>query len=198
MVGFEEEEAERPSFYGRKIISAVDGKPKLHHPSWIRGLRTAANFGIILGASIIAIGTVAAVFTLRSVLAKFDTNVGTISTGLIFAVQIQVFNNLFDDFAIGLNDRENHRTDTEYVDALVLKVSLFQSIICYTPLFYIAFLKPFLPSLDPCVHSCMSELEVTVEIIFLFRLLWTTVSEVSRGCTLPLSLSRILLTFVCI
>ena len=42
------------------------------------------------------------------------------------AVQIQAMNALYSVVARTLNDRENHRTDTQYEDALIGKTFLFQ------------------------------------------------------------------------
>ena len=55
-----------------------------------------------------------------------DTPVGGPFCGFINAVQIFVLNSVYKTVAIGLNNYENHRTETEYEDALICKVFLFQ------------------------------------------------------------------------
>jgi hypothetical protein len=49
-----------------------------------------------------------------------------------------------------LNNRENYRTDTDYEDALIVKKFTFDFFNSYLCLFYIAFVKPFIPLLDSC------------------------------------------------
>jgi hypothetical protein len=78
-----------------------------------------------------------------------------------------------------LTDYENHRTDTEYEDALIAKTFVVQFFNCYTPLFYIAFVKPFIPTIDYCVGGdCMAELQVFLGAIFLSRLVLNNFLEV--------------------
>ena len=58
------------------------------------------------------------------------TVVADISAGLIY-----------ESIAVWLNDKENHRTDTEYNDGLIIKNFLFQFVNNYFILFYIAYLR---------------------------------------------------------
>jgi hypothetical protein len=66
--------------------------------------------------------------------------------------------------AVSLTDKENHRTDTEYEDALISKLFAFQFVNSYCSFFYIAFIKK--GAGDPCQGSCMSELSLALAIIF--------------------------------
>ena len=86
--------------------------------------------------------------------------------------------NYIGSIAIKLNDFENHRTDTEYEDALIGKTFVFQFINSFSALFYIAFVKPFIPELDPCLDSCMAELSTSLGTIFMTRLAVGSILEI--------------------
>ena len=56
-------------------------------------------------------------------------------------VLIMVFNYIYELIAIFLTEKELHRTQTGYDDALTLKIYLFQFVNYYASIFYIAFFK---------------------------------------------------------
>jgi hypothetical protein len=56
----------------------------------------------------------------------------------------QVLNAIYGSVAIALNDYENHRTDTQYEDALIAKTFIFQYVNSFASLFYISFVKPYM------------------------------------------------------
>jgi anoctamin-10/anoctamin-7 len=96
---------------------------------------------------------------------------GGIIASVANALQIQVFNGLYGNFAVLCTDFENHRTDTQYEDALIAKTFVFQFVNSFASLFYIAFVKPYIPEIDPCTgDNCMKELQVSLGTIFLIRL----------------------------
>lgn len=95
---------------------------------------------------------------------------GPIVAGIIMAVQIQVLNALYQDVAVKLNDYENHRTDTQYEDALIGKTFAFQFVNSFANMYYIAFVKPYIADIDPCVASCLVDLQAALGTIFLTRL----------------------------
>lgn len=92
-----------------------------------------------------------------SIDSKKGVLVGSILGGVINAVFISVTNGLYARLARKLNDWENHRTETQYEDSLIIKTFLFQAINSYISLFYIAFLKSasisLLPGHDEYCHD---------------------------------------------
>ena len=52
-----------------------------------------------------------------------------------------VFNYIYELIAIFLTEKELHRTQTGFDDALTLKIYLFQFVNYYASIFYIAFFK---------------------------------------------------------
>lgn len=135
-VGYEEEEQSRPQFKGETILSPVTGKPVLYFSRQERAKRSFKSQWIIMGLVFVVIIVIAAIFTLRIVIARFNVNAASISASLLIAIQIQVLNGYFGELAIKLNNYENHRTDTEYEDALIAKTFAFQFVNSYASLFY--------------------------------------------------------------
>lgn len=85
------------------------------------------------------------------------------------SAQIKVFNVVYGMLAAKLNDWENHRTETEYEDNLVLKIFLFQFINSYIAFFYIAFVNPVLTTPEDCLKvDCdfMGQLAVQLGTVF--------------------------------
>lgn len=71
-----------------------------------------------------------------------------------------MLNAIYGSIAIALNDYENHRTDTQYEDALIAKTFIFQYVNSFASLFYISFIKPYmqvrlftLDLLTPCAYK---------------------------------------------
>jgi len=176
MVGFEETEQTRPQFFGSPSRSPVNGRHYLYFSKVERLLRSIKSILIILGISLVVIATVAAIFAIRLVMNQSDTviagqNSGNVVSSILIALQIQLLNSLYGDFALSLNEHENHRTDTDFEDALIAKTFIFQFINSFSSLFYIAFVKPYILDIDPCFNdNCMEELQVTLGTIFLTRI----------------------------
>jgi hypothetical protein len=77
-------------------------------------------------------------------------------------------------YAEWANEWENHRTQTEFEDAMIFKVFLFQLFNNYAALFFIAFVKSSL--WDGCDSGdCMGELFDQMVSIFLVRFAMNTV-----------------------
>ena len=60
------------------------------------------------------------------------------------ALQIQFFNIIFNKIAVKLNNLENHRTQSDYENSLIMKSYGFQFMNSFFSLFYIAFLKTWI------------------------------------------------------
>ncbi len=182
MVGFEEEEQNRPQFSGEKILSPITGKPTLYFARSARARRAFFSQGVVVGLVLVVIATIACIFAIRIAIQSANFEIGgvpmaSIIASLLIALQIQFLNGFFGEIAIKLNNQENHRTDTEYEDALIAKTFAFQFVNSFASLFYIAFVKPFIPQIDPCAGSCMLELQTTLGTIFLTRLATGNLTE---------------------
>ena len=185
MVGFEENEECRPQFVGTQIPSPVDGEMFEYFPRNEFMKRFVISSTIVSGCILVVLGVVACIFVLKftlstmSVLVVGGTQTGGIIVSLVNAVQIQVLNLIYGSIAIALTDYENHRTETEYEDSLIAKTFIFQFINSFSPMFYIAFIKPFISDYDACLVSCMSELQTSLGSIFLTRMATGSITDVS-------------------
>lgn len=186
MVGFEEAEQNRPQFKGEKMLSPISGKPALYFSRVERFYRSLFSQSIVILMVMIVIAVIAVIFAIRIALASAGFTVAgvdmsSVVASILISLQIQFLNGFFGDVAIRLNNQENHRTDTEYEDSLIAKTFCFQFVNSFASLFYIAFVKPFIPTIDPCSGiggSCMGELQTTLGTIFLTRLAIGNLTEV--------------------
>ena len=184
MSEFEETEQDRPAFVGKKIASPVTGKKEVYFSRFTRFYRSFQSSAVIVTFLTLVIGIVALIFFIRISMNNFYINgnaVGPIIASVLLSIQIQVMNEVYSGLAIRLNDYENHRTDTEYENALVVKIFLFQVVNSYIALFYTAFAKPFL-SVDPCTEGgngdCMYEMQSMLSTIFISKLFGGAILQV--------------------
>eukprot|EP01039_Chlorochromonas_danica_P003205 gene3205-3510_t len=184
MSSFEENEAERPEFVGSPSFSYIDGRPiKFVSPAdqFRKILHSAV---VIIGMMFLVIACVSAIFYLQYLVHERvddDNNKSSGNTGvsILSAIQIIVLNSIYSGMAITMTDKENHRTDTEYDDSLIVKLFAFSFINSYASLFFIAFVKSNLG--DPCQGPCMVELAYQLAIIFASKL---TLDKISTYMTL--------------
>jgi hypothetical protein len=121
-------------------------------------------------------------------LKRFSTNMAYVFTGAgsgLNVLLITAFTKTYAAMAVKLNDRENHRTETEYKDALILKNFAFGALNNYFLLFYIAFFKwKKLFGADNACNSpdgsydCMYELQFQMVIIFTAKMVFGQVMEI--------------------
>ncbi len=159
------------------MVNPVNGQPMRYFPRREFYFRLCFSTNVISVLVGVVIAAVAGIFALRIFLSRLrqltfgGMQWGSTITALINAVQIQVLNWVYNSIAIYLTEYENHRTDTEYEDALIAKTFIFQFVNSFASLFYISFVKPFIPDIDPCGNGdCMAELQASLGTIFLTRL----------------------------
>ena len=61
--------------------------------------------------------------------------------GIAQALVTMVFNKVYQRIAHWCTKQENHRTDAEYNNAVILKRFIFEFCDCFIPLFYVAFIR---------------------------------------------------------
>lgn len=182
MTEFEEEEQDRQGFDGTMQVSFIDGKMRKYFSPAERKKRSFFSYFLISMMVLLVIAFVACIFVMKfyMVIESEDATVNSLGgplSSIANAVQIQVLNHFYSQLAIYLTNRENHRTDTDYEDALIVKLFAFQFVNSYASFFYIAFLKNIAG--DPCENdSCMSELSMALAIIFGTRLFVGNLQEV--------------------
>jgi len=174
MYGFKDSEQDRAEFEGVDSKSPIDGSPKRYFSRREYFLRVFVSAVVIFFFVSLVVASVAAIFTLRIALTTTyskqftvgGVQLGAIISSIANAVQIQVMNQVYGMVSLKLNDFENHRTETEYENALISKTFAFQFVNSFASLFYIAFVKPFIPRIDACTINCLKELQTTLGTIF--------------------------------
>lgn len=165
---FEETQSQRPEFKGLPTPSVVDGKMIKFFDSQAKNRKQAWSFFVISMMILLVIVCVSGIFGLQFYInsdVDDDSNKssGNTAVSIFSAIQIVVLNSIYQDMAIGLTDNENHRTDTEYDDALIGKLFAFSFINSYASLFFIAYIKSNLG--EACQGPCMYELAYQLTIL---------------------------------
>jgi anoctamin-10/anoctamin-7 len=141
MSSFADKEQTRPEFHGEFIRSPIDGKLEAYFPLYRKVLRMCTAQAIVWVFIILVVTTVGGIIYLRKVWTDAGNTNAKIYCSIIMSIQIQIFNQIYGNIVMNLNEYENHRTDTEYENNLIAKSFLFKFVNSYNSLFYIAFLK---------------------------------------------------------
>lgn len=165
---------DRPAFHGTLSRSVIDGSEITHYP-WERRAARYIVSGLVITALVI-IGAVFVVSILGLKLYMMHRKGRThrwaesVCSALL-GVYISVSNNFFRGVALKLTAWENHRTDTEFEDALVIKLFVMQFINSYATLYYVAFYKAVA---EGCLNDdCVEDLH--------YRLVALLIARVSRN-----------------
>jgi len=177
-IHYEVSEIERPDFQGTMISSYVDGSRMLHFPSRARyRILFQSALGIILLVALV-IGVVVSIYLIRFTLTPRlgDYNAQEVAS-FANSAQIMIANYLYGYISEYLTDRENHRTDTQYEDSMIMKLSWFQFINSYASFFYLAFIAEYVGDC-PADTGCMSSLAVNLAVVFGTDLAWGMFAQV--------------------
>lgn len=175
MTGFEEAEPDRPEFEGELVPSPVDGESSTYFPE-SEAAKAVAKTTTSLAVVVLGLVAVfAAIFALSSVMNIDEigndvtmqewVDLAQLIPALLCALVIMVSSRLFSGVAVALTDMENHRTDTQYEDAVIVKTFIFEFFNSYSAPFYVIFLKAYAPG-DACVGGCVRELHYLMGSIF--------------------------------
>ena len=88
-------------------------------------------------------------------------------------LQIYIMNLVYDSMAIKLNDWENHKTETEYENGLIVKKVGYQFVNYFISLYYIAFLKEHWDGCDN--NNCMKELNYNLWVMFGLNMIFNVI-----------------------
>uniref|UniRef100_UPI00398EAC39 anoctamin-7-like n=1 Tax=Pristiophorus japonicus TaxID=55135 RepID=UPI00398EAC39 len=178
---YENDELVRPEFYGTEP-DPITGEPEAVYSVSRQRLKLmlSLSVGIVMvGCVFISVLAVVIYKTwarLRVTTANsFESFLlTTLVSSLLNALSITVLRKVYKIIAVKMTDWENYRTQTDYNDALIIKLFAFQFANSYSSLFYIAFLRTnneqFFTSLglpgleDNCgeLNNCMTELSFQV------------------------------------
>jgi hypothetical protein len=159
---------QRPEYKGKYMKDPISGKfIKVELMTRFKRFKRIFSFSVILLFTIAALAALIAIFTYRASLAQDSW--GPRIIGIVNALQIKIFNivtsiQVYKYVATHLNNWENHATNNDYENAMILKLFLFQFVNSYSSLFYIAFAKG---RFEGCVDDdCLHELTIQLSMIF--------------------------------
>ncbi|XP_072120674.1 anoctamin-7-like [Mobula birostris] len=188
---FENDEPTRPEFYGTSVRKdPVTGDDEPYYPGTLRRTKMLLSLlvGMLMVFAVIASVTAVVIYktwiririkTSNSLVSFLLTTVGA---SFLNVVSIIILGKVYHIIAVKMTDWENYRTQTNYNDALILKLFAFHFANSYSSLFYIAFLRKNnqkffqmigLPDFeDNCgdLNNCVSELSIQVLILMIFKL----------------------------
>jgi hypothetical protein len=160
-IGFEDVERDRPEYAEDPLTvvtnSPIDGMETTYFPVDVAAKRKTQSTGVIVLAIIGVCIVVYSIFLLNvalkipsveeqidphswwNKLPSFELRATII--GVVTTIQIMVLERLYLKLAEKMTDREGHRTDTAYEDALIGKTFVFTFVNAYATFFYTAFFK---------------------------------------------------------
>jgi len=197
---FEKSEVVRPEFLPTAIYpNPVTGRAEpYYNPVWYQ-TKVVSGFVVIGMMMCMVVAIIAGIFIFKVFVTLpgktgMSPQDGTYLALVINAIVINILGSVFKGVAKALNDWENHRTDTAYEDALIMKTFLFCFTNSYATLFYMAFIKSgteILGQVQLCQEevkgpndtiiardACFGNLGSSLLIIFLLQLVLSNTLEV--------------------
>ncbi|GFS09142.1 anoctamin [Elysia marginata] len=181
---FEANEPDRPQFYGTSVKpDPVTLDVMWFYPFKRQLMKYTTSVSILLLMVALVIASVVGVIIYRVIMnVDYCPNLNdneclvltTVVSSILNAVSILLLGKVYDMLAIKLTDWENHRTQTRYDDALIMKLFAFQFVNSYASCFYIAFFRGrgsiFKDRyVDDCEGSCMTQLSFQVLILMVAK-----------------------------
>ncbi|XP_033099885.1 anoctamin-7-like isoform X2 [Anneissia japonica] len=186
---FEVTEPDRPQFYGTKERpDPVSDLPDWYYPFYKQFLKFITSFSILVFMASLVVASAISVILYRLIMSYLFRDGSSIEQLLYASLTSTVLNSacimtlgkVYEYVAYKLTDWENHRTQTMYEDALIIKLFAFQFVNSYTSLFYIAFFRDLTTDsgflnmgerfVDPCDdNNCMSLLSLQVFVLMLMK-----------------------------
>ncbi|KAJ1427837.1 calcium-activated chloride channel-domain-containing protein [Ochromonadaceae sp. CCMP2298] len=164
-IDFEQTEVDRPDFRGETITSFIDGTKVKFFPSKTRAAYGQQSSLVVISLIALTVGVVASIYILRSKLAHTSLkDKAQIIASVANAVSIQTLNYVYYFLATALSERENHRTDTEFEDSMIIKLFLFQFVNSYASFYYLAFAAEWIGECHG--DGCMKTLSLNVGVIY--------------------------------
>lgn len=213
---FEQNEPDRPEFFGTKLKKDPVTQQHDWFYSWKRQmLKFCISASTLIFMICLVFISVAAVVLYRVIVSvDYCDEISTVSclilasilSALLNAVSILILGRIYDWIALKLTEWENHRTQTQFNDALIIKLFAFSFANTYASCFYIAFFRGRFGGVfgmgeeynDECEGgSCMSQLSFQVCVLMLakplpkffkdivlpfIRKLWRTRPDCCRSC----------------
>ena len=156
-------EAERPAFKGTFIRSIQNDDINVLFFSPTRKIfRIIISYCISISILVCVIVCVILILYFKSYfygLDSVDTSNSLVAAvpSIINAIQIQIFNAIYQNVGLNLNEYENHKILTLYENSLVFKIFAFTFVNTFNSLVIISFMSSLFPSLQICQNSTTGE-----------------------------------------
>lgn len=160
-----QKEIERDQFIGKLVRNPItnelektfDHKTKLQRQI-LTSLTTFFMVGLVVSFTL-------SLFFYRALLIQGgQRGWGPMLIATLNTLQIYIMNLVYDSMAIKLNNWENHKTETEYENGLIVKKVGYQFVNYFISLYYIAFIKEHWDGCDN--NNCMKELSYNLWVMF--------------------------------
>jgi len=170
--GFEASESIRAQFEPYEAEptrwNPVTNQEEPYYPSERRNLQQAVSVCVVFGFIVFLLTFIVLIYEVEFELAK-KGGLWTLYSGygcsFALAIQIQVLSTIYAHVSSFLNDWENHRTQTQFENALIFKTFLFQVFNNYASLIYTAFVKRYISG---CLNDdCLADLQGLMSTLFL-------------------------------
>jgi len=183
MSDFEANEQVRPEYLGQLKPSYINGEMILQYPTSKFIRRAVISKTVVASFCSLIIGIVACIYVLRFQLERHGDGryYASAVASILNSIQIVVLNMIYRRVVYYLTTKENHRTDTQYEDSLIIKMFFFLFINNYSSFFFIAFVATNLTRpnnaksdyVGECgATTCMEPLCINLGIIFGVRLIF--------------------------
>jgi hypothetical protein len=148
VMDFSNKEPDRPEFEAsEEVFNFYSQQVELVYPSKTRGLKMAVTIPTVAWSIVISVFTVVIILMWRYVTGLLgpENQVDpygvwkAVVPSLVNSVAILTLGAFHKKIVTALNDWENHQTESDYESNLVSKVFLFEFMVNFTGLFYVAF-----------------------------------------------------------
>jgi len=177
---FEVDEDVRPQFVGQWAYSDIDGELRPYNPpSRVASASFRSNIVILTCICLLLGNLYAMIYVRKQFESKYDRDTLNGLLGVVVAVQIIIFDMLYEVLANWINELENHTTDVEFDEYLIWKSFLFRFVNFYNILFYLMIFKRFdQVGCGENSEDCLHELQVALAVIFILLIIWRNASEI--------------------
>ena len=135
----------RPSFHGTEIKSYIDGSDILYFEPKNACCRHLLSAFVVFCLMLVALSAVGGIYLARKLaFTQHNSHISQGGASIVNALVIIVLNTVAKYVARNLVEMENHRTDKEFEESLIIKLFTFSFINCYSSFYYLAFGAKFM------------------------------------------------------
>jgi hypothetical protein len=132
----------RPEFEGVMQISEVNGSFVEDEDKGLQKRKMCTSIFTVCVFVLLLLGCVTGMYSVQSLLIKSYPTLGSYYAATISSALITTMNMLYAKVSDKLNDYENHKTESSYIESKIWKGFVFRFINSYNSMFYIAFVQP--------------------------------------------------------